>query len=100
PKFKLCIDVEAKGALPGLMPPFPLPEFIMQSQEFKLAFRSIYLQAQDKAKAAFKTQYRLSTEGVDWVLMLGPYWTPTVLGPFSDAELTGHTGSCSEPSGD
>ena len=51
-------------------------------------FHALSFQAQDQAKAAYKNNYPLSDEGVDWILLIGPYWLPKKFGPFSEAEST------------
>jgi hypothetical protein len=29
----------------------------------------------------------MAKDGIWWILLVGPYWTPTKFGPFSEAEL-------------
>lgn len=45
-------------------------------------------QAENRAKAAYKHGFPLSDNGVQWVLLAGPYWMSESFGPFSEAEST------------
>ena len=46
------------------------------------------VQAEDQAKAADKNNYPLSTNGVLWILLVGPYWTVKNFGSFTEAQMT------------
>ena len=69
----------------------------------RVAFHSLYFQAQDQAKAAgIKGQYPLlgvQYSGI-WILLIGPYWVPVIFGPFTEDELTVRAHKKESPSGD
>jgi hypothetical protein len=89
--FKLRCGVEAKHATP-IMAQLPNAKYIQHNLEVRDAFFAAYCQAADQAKAAFKNNYCLDSEHpIDWMLVVGPYWTPVELGPFSEAQLTVRT---------
>jgi len=87
PHFKLRCGVEAKRA-DYIMASLPAASSIMDSLSIASLFHSLSFQAENQAKAAYKNGYPLSDNGVDWILLIGPYWLPKRFGPFSDAENT------------
>lgn len=87
PLFKLRCGVEAKRPI-STMATLPAPGSLINDRDTLVAFHGLYIQAQDQAKAAYKNQYPLREDGVNWILLVGPYWTPEVFGPFSEAEST------------
>jgi hypothetical protein len=80
PPFKLCCRVKAKHAIP-IMSDLPNPTVIRGHKDLALVFHKLYFQAKDQAKATYKNHYPLSEEGVQWILLVGPYWTLERLGP-------------------
>lgn len=86
PFFKLRCGVEAKRAI-ETMANLPSAQTMRSAYKIRSHFQALYFQAQDQAKAAYRNHYPLSNDGVWWILLLGPYWTPVKLGPFSEAEL-------------
>ena len=96
--YKLRCGVEAKRATP-VMAELPDANHIIDNFEVQWAFRVAWYQAMDQAKAAFKNDYCFDRkEPIRWILVVGPYWTPILLGPFSQADLTvrSHKPSSSE----
>jgi hypothetical protein len=87
PKFKLRCGVEAKRAS-HIMASLPPASEIMSNPDVASMFHTLSFQAQNQAKAAYKNGYPLSPNGVQWILLIGPYWTPKTFGPFSEAEST------------
>lgn len=85
--FKLRCGVEAKRAI-GLMANLPAPRELINNREVRMAFRLIRFQAEDQAKAAYKNKCPLREDGIDWILLVGPYWTPQKFGPFTEAEIS------------
>jgi hypothetical protein len=62
---------------------------IKDLDKVKESFFAVRLQGEDQAKAAFKNGYPFnSTRPIYWILVVGPYWMPIQLGPFSPANLT------------
>lgn len=59
-------------------------------------FHILSFQAQNQAKAAYKNSYPLSDDGVDWILLNGPYWPPKKFGPFSEAQNIVHAHKISD----
>jgi hypothetical protein len=57
-----------------------------------IAFQRLAFQARNQAKAATKNGYPIAQNGstVEWILLIGPYWTPVTSGPFTDAQLNVH----------
>jgi hypothetical protein len=96
--FKLRCGVEVKRPI-SLMAEMPPAADIKDLDEVKDSFFAVRLQAEDQAKAAFKNGYPFnSARPIYWILVVGPYWTPIQLGPFSPADLTvrSHKTSSSE----
>ena len=96
--YKLRCGVEAKRATP-IMDQLPAARHIIHNDQVKDAFLVAHMQAMDQAKAAFKNNYCLNRRRpIRWMLVVGPYWTTTQLGPFSKADLTvrSHKTSASE----
>ncbi|KAF8470430.1 hypothetical protein DFH94DRAFT_210026 [Russula ochroleuca] len=60
----------------------------MRDNNVTSLFHYLSLQAENSAKTAYKNGYPLSDNGVQWILVAGPYWTPKSFGPFSEAEST------------
>jgi hypothetical protein len=60
----------------------------MHTRDVKSTFHTLYFQAENQAKAAYKNGYPLSDNGIQWILLVGPYWIPKMFGPFSEAEST------------
>ena len=87
PHFKLRSGVEAKRA-EYIMAPLPTTSSIKSLANIISLFHSLSFQAQNQAKAAYKNGYPLSDHGIDWILLIAPYWLPKKFGPFSDAEST------------
>ncbi len=87
PHFKLRCGVEAKRA-DHAMASLPPASSIMGLANIASLFHSLSFQAQDQAKAAYKNDYPFSHNGVDWILLIGPYWLHKKFGPFSEAEST------------
>ena len=85
PIFKLHCGVEVKCAI-AIMEEFPKPESILSDYDVITAFHTLDFQAKDQAKAAYKNNYPLANDGIDWILLVGPYWRPSKYGPFSTAE--------------
>jgi len=95
---KLRCGVEVKRPIP-LMAEMPRAADIKDLDEVKDSFYAVRLQAEDQAKASFKNNYCFnSSRPIHWILVVGPYWTPIQLGPFSPAALTvrSHKASSSE----
>ena len=99
PPFKLRFGVEAKRAIEEIKG-LPLPSSIINNTEVRVAFHTLYFQAQDQAKAAIKGQYPLLGGTVQWILLIGPYWVPVIFGPFTEDELTVRAHKKESPSGD
>lgn len=99
PPFKLRFGVEAKRAIEE-MKGLPPASSIINIDEVRAAFHTLYFQAQDQAKAAIKGQYPLLGGTVQWILLIGPYWVPVEFGPFTEAELTVRAHKKESPSGD
>lgn len=99
PPFKLRFGVEAKRAIEE-MKGLPPPSSIINNNEVRVAFHTLYFQAQDQAKAAIKGQYPLLGGTVQWILLIGPYWVPVIFGPFTEDELTVRAHKKESPSGD
>lgn len=87
PPFRLRFGVEAKRAI-RLMQELPSPASIVNHSDVQVAFHHLYYQAQDQAKAAFKGGYPLVAEGVQWILLVGPYWVPVTFCPFTESQLS------------
>jgi len=87
PTFKLRCGVEAKWAIEK-MTSLPSANAIKSDPDVESMFHSLSFQAQNQAKAAYKNGYPLSPNGVQWILLVGPYWMPKTFGPFSEAEST------------
>jgi len=87
PHFKLRCGVEAKRA-DYMMASLPTASSIMGLANIASLFHALSFQAQNQAKAAYKNGYPLSDDGVDWILLIGPYWLPKKFGPFSEAQST------------
>jgi hypothetical protein len=85
PPFKLRCGVEAKRAI-EIMSSLPNPDSIKADHRVTVAFHKLYFQAEDQAKAAYKNDYPLSNKGIHWILLVGPYWTPELFGPFTEAQ--------------
>jgi hypothetical protein len=86
--FKLQCGVEVKRPI-LLMAEMPPAADIKDLNEVKESFFTVRLQAEDQAKATFKNGYPFnSARPIYWILVVGPYWTPIQLGPFSPADLT------------
>ena len=89
--FKIRCGVEVKRATP-IMQQMPDPKYIIDKREVRTAFSGAKRQAIDQAKAAFKNSACFNPkQPIWWMLVVGPYWTPVQLGPFSEAELTVRT---------
>ena len=89
PNFKLCCGVEAKHAI-NIMTSLPPASSIMHIHDVKSLFQILSFQAENQAKAAYKNGYPLSGNGIQWILLVGPYWIPKIFGPFSEAQSTVH----------
>ncbi|KAN0087872.1 hypothetical protein V8E55_006493 [Tylopilus felleus] len=87
PHFKLRCGVKAKRA-DYAMVSLPAASSIMDSHQIASKFHSLSFQAQNQAKAAYKSGHPLSDDGIYWILLIGPYWLPKKIGPFSEAEST------------
>ena len=87
PNFKLRCGVEAKRAI-NIMTSLPPASSIMHIEDVESLFHILSFQAENQAKAAYKNGYPLSDNGVQWILLVGPYWVPKMFGPFSEAEST------------
>lgn len=86
--YKLRCGVEAKRATP-IMAELPDARYIKRNLEVQETFRLAMDQATDQAKAAFKNKYFFDPKlPTYWMLVVGPYWTPVQLGPFSEVDLT------------
>jgi hypothetical protein len=85
PIFKLRFGVEAKRAI-EIMASLPSADSIMRSRDVSILFCALSLQAEHQAKVAYRNGYPLSDNGVQWVLLAGPYWMSKSFGPFSEAE--------------
>ena len=99
PSFKLRFGVEAKRAL-DIMVSLPAAASLVTNDDVVTAFHRLSFQAKNQAKAAVKNHYPISQGAatVQWILLIGPYWTPVTFGPFTDAQLTvrAHKTSSSE----
>lgn len=98
---KLRCGVEAKRATP-VMAELPDANYIIEIYQVRDAFRMAKAQAINQAKAAFKNKYCFDRKRpIHWMLVVGPYWTPAQLGPFSKVDLTvrSHKTSSSEDFG-
>lgn len=84
PFFKLRCGVEAKRAL-EIMAQLPGPESIISNRDLIATFHWLYIQAQNQAKASYRNDYPLASDGIWWILLVGPYWMPSKFGPFSEA---------------
>lgn len=82
------------------MKELPPPSSIIDSDQVRAAFHTLYFQAQDQAKAASKGQYPILGGTVQWILLIGPYWVPVVFGPSAEAGLTVRGHKKESPSGD
>ncbi|KAM6496228.1 hypothetical protein JOM56_008934 [Amanita muscaria] len=71
--------------LPGINPP---SNYVLVLKP--KAFHRLSFQARNQAKAAIKNGYPIAQNGnmVQWILLIGPYWTPVMFGPFTDTQLT------------
>ena len=87
PNFKLRCGIEAKRAI-DVMVSLPPADSIKGNYTVATLFHSLSFQAQNQAKAAYKNRYPLSDNGIQWILLAGPYWMPKSFGPFSEAEST------------
>jgi hypothetical protein len=86
--FKIRCGVEVKRAT-HIMKEMPEPKHIIDTLEVRTAFFGARGQAVDQAKAAFKNGLCFDPkQPIWWMLVVGPYWTPVQLGPFTEAELT------------
>lgn len=85
PSFKLRCGVEVKRPIHKMIS-LPTPHSLIRDRDVLAAFHSLYFQAEDQAKAAYKNDYPLRHDGIHWILLIGPYWTPQLFGPFSEAE--------------
>jgi hypothetical protein len=63
------------------------PSSLIKDVDTLAKFHSLYFQAQGQAKPSYKNRSFLCEDDVDWILLMGPYWTLVRLGPFSNAEL-------------
>jgi hypothetical protein len=89
PPLKLRFGVEAKRPI-EVMESLPPAASLITHPSVVTAFHHLSFQARDQAKAAIKNGYPIAQNGdtVQWILLIGPYWTPVTFGPFTDAELT------------
>ena len=86
--YKIRCGVEAKRAT-SIMAQLPDANYIIHNPQVQEAFCLAKDQAMDQAKAAFKNNYCFDRKKpIRWILVVGPYWTPILLGPFSQADLT------------
>jgi len=60
----------------------------MHIHDVESLFHILSFQAENQAKAVYKNGYPLSGNGIQWILLVGPYWIPKMFGPFSEAEST------------
>jgi hypothetical protein len=86
PAFKLHLGVKIKRAL-HIMETLPPPVSIISDPDVRSTFHAMSFQARDQAKAAIKNKGTYS-DSVNWLLLVGLYWMPVRLGPFTKAELT------------
>ena len=70
------------------MASLPTASSIMGLANIASLFHVLSFQAQNQAKAAYKNRYPLSDDGIDWILLIRPYWLPKKFGPFSEAQNT------------
>ena len=85
PPVKLRLGVEIKRAL-DVMETLPPPACIISNPDVESAFHALSLRAQDQAKTAIRNKYTFS-DTVDWIVLIGPYWTDFRFGPFTEAQL-------------
>ena len=86
--YKLRCGVEAKRAAP-IMAELPDAKYLIGNLVVRNIFILARYQAMDQAKAAFKNDFCFNPkQPIHWMLVVGPYWTPIQLGPYSEAELT------------
>ncbi len=86
PPFILRFGVKAKRSL-SIMELLPPPASIITDLDVLQAFHGLSFQAKDQAKAAIKNG-SVHSNTVQWIFLVGPYWTPVTFGPFTAAELT------------
>jgi len=89
PNFKLYCSIEAKCAIER-MTSLLSANAIKSDSDVESMFHSLFFQAQNQVKAVYKNGYPLSSNGVQWILLVGPYWMPKKFSPFSEAESTVH----------
>ncbi|KAI0257210.1 hypothetical protein BJV78DRAFT_1160990 [Lactifluus subvellereus] len=87
PFFKLRCGIEAKRAIDAMLG-LPPPQSLKGDRAVVYAFHTLSFQALNQAKAAYKNNYPIFEDGIQWILMVGPYWLPKKFGPFSQAQLT------------
>ena len=85
--FKLRCGANAKSAI-DIMASLPSAASIMHDHNVTTLFHQLSLQAENNAKTAYEKQFPLSDNGIQWILLVGPYWTPKSFGPFSADEST------------
>lgn len=78
PPFKLRFGVEAKRVIEE-MEGLPAASSIINIDEVRAAFHTLYFQAQDQAKAAIKGQYPLLSATCSGYCLLGPTGFPSCL---------------------
>ena len=72
------------------MTSLPPASSLMHKPGVRSLFHRLSLQAENQAKAAYKSTFPLSDNGIPWILLVGPYWIPKTFGPFLEAKSTVH----------
>lgn len=89
PNCKVRVGAEAKRCI-NIMRSLPAPETLEVNEEVKEAFKRLFFQGEDQAKAAFKNKATYSNT-IPYLLFIGPYWTHVEYGSFNEAQLTVRT---------
>lgn len=97
--FDYRLGIEAKSFMEDEMAGLPHPDVVAGKSEVQLVLWDAYLQAEDQAKAAVRGDHLPAQRPLDYLLLVGPYWTHVTLGPFNQKDLSVRTHKQS-PSGD
>lgn len=83
--FKMRFGVESKRIV-KVMEGLPEPATVQGRTDVRLAFRGLFYQGEDQAKAAIKCGHAPSPT-VPYLLFIGPYFAPVTYGPFTPPQL-------------
>ncbi|KIM58462.1 hypothetical protein SCLCIDRAFT_1088969 [Scleroderma citrinum Foug A] len=86
PYFKLRVGAEAKRSVHEVMRTLPPPSTIEDNEDVKAAFHLAFFQGEDQAKAVIKGGVAHSA-AIQYLIFIGPYWTPVTYGPFTPIQL-------------